>query len=301
MLQRVSIGVNSGTARTAVYERGAALYEPGMAGPEPERAPPWAAPFERIGAATLAFFAEAGQMALLLASAMAWAARPPYRWRLVLQQMDFAGVGSLFIVLLTGLFTGLVFALQSSFAFAKFNAESLVGATVVISLCRELGPVLTGLMVAGRAGSAIATELGTMRVSEQIDALESMAVSPVQYLVVPRLLALVVVMPLLTMLFDYLGFLGAFVVSIYQAGIDEGTFMGRIGRLAELSDLLGGLFKAGVFGGIIGVVACHKGMSASGGSKGVGLAATSTVVTCSVLILVVDYLLTTLLIQVFGT
>ena len=130
--------------------------------------------------------------------------------------------------------------------------------------------------------------------------MEALAVSPTQYLVVPRVLALIFVMPLLTMLFVYIGFLGAFAVSVYQAGIDEGTFMGRIGRIVELSDLLGGLFKSAVFGGIIGIVACHKGMSASGGSKGVGLAATSTVVSCSVLILVVDYLLTTAILHYFG-
>lgn len=261
----------------------------------------WArAPFERVGNGAIGFFKEVGELCYLAASAFVWSLRPPYRIGLFFQQADFVGVGSLFIVLLTGLFTGLVFALQSSFAFAKFNATSLVGATVVISLCRELGPVLTGLMVAGRAGSAIATELGTMRVTEQIDALEAMAVSPVQYLVVPRVLALIITMPLLTMLFNYLGFLGAFIVAVYQSGINEGTFMGRIHRLVELSDLLGGLFKASVFGGIIGLVACQRGITASGGSKGVGMAATRTVVTCSVSILVVDYFLTTALLAFGG-
>jgi phospholipid/cholesterol/gamma-HCH transport system permease protein len=254
------------------------------------------APFEQVGTGVIAFFSEVGEVAMLGARAVAWGLRPPYRARLLMLQAEYIGVGSLFIILLTGVFTGLVFALQSSFAFAKFNAQSLVGATVVISLCRELGPVLTGLMVTGRAGSAIATELGTMRVTEQIDALETMAVSPIQYLVVPRVLALVLVMPMLTMLFNYVGFLGAFVVSVFQQGIDQGTFMGRIHRLAEISDLLGGLFKSAVFGGVIGVVGCYKGMNASGGSRGVGLAATSTVVTCSVSILVIDYFLTTIII-----
>jgi phospholipid/cholesterol/gamma-HCH transport system permease protein len=254
-------------------------------------------PLERIGTGVITFFTEVGNTAILAGRALAWAVRPPYRMTLLMLQAEFIGVGSLFIILLTGIFTGLVFALQSSFAFAKFNAQSLVGATVVISLCRELGPVLTGLMVTGRAGSAIATELGTMRVTEQIDALETMAVSPVQYLVVPRVLALILTMPLLTMLFNFVGFIGAFAVSVYQSGIDEGTFMGRIHRIVELSDLLGGLFKSAVFGGVIGLVACYKGMNASGGSRGVGLAATNTVVTCSVSILVVDYFLTTLIIM----
>ncbi|MEL6186043.1 MAG: ABC transporter permease, partial [Myxococcota bacterium] len=157
----------------------------------------------------MTLFREVGETAMLGFSVIAWTFRPPYRLRLLLQQAEFIGVGSLFIVLLTGLFTGLVFALQSSFAFATFNAESLVGATVVISLTRELAPVLAGLMVTGRAGSAIATELGTMKVSEQIDALSTMAVSPVQYLAVPRVLAMTLVMPLLTMLFNMVGFLGA--------------------------------------------------------------------------------------------
>ena len=256
------------------------------------------APFERVGGSVIGFFTEVGEVVILFFRMVTWLLRPPYRLQLLFQQCDFVGVGSLFIVLLTGVFTGLVFALQSSFAFAKFNAESLVGATVVISLCRELAPVLTGLMVTGRAGSAMATELGTMRVSEQIDALETFAISPVQYLVVPRVIALILMMPLLTMLFNYVGFLGAFVVSVFQAGINEGTFMGRIHRLVEISDLVGGLLKSAVFGGVIGVIACHKGMNASGGSRGVGLAATSTVVTSSVAILIIDYILTTLLLMV---
>ena len=236
-------------------------------------------------------------MTILAFSMMGWALRPPYRFRLLLLQCEFVGVGSLFIVLLTGVFTGLVFALQSSFAFAKFNAESLVGATVVISLTRELAPVLTGLMVTGRAGSAMATELGTMRVTEQIDALETFAISPTQYLVVPRVLALTLMLPLLTMLFNYVGFLGAYVVSVFQAGINEGTFMGRIYRLADITDLLGGLVKSAVFGYVMGLIACYRGMNAAGGSRGVGLAATSTVVTSSVSILVLDYIMTTILLM----
>lgn len=264
--------------------------------------PAWAvaarAPFEAIGKGVLELFRQIGDTVLLALSVGSWLVRPPYRVRLFLQQCEFIGVGSLFIVLLTGIFTGLVFALQSSFAFAKFNAQSLVGATVVISLCRELAPVLTGLMVTGRAGSAIATELGTMRVTEQIDALSTMAVSPIQYLVAPRVVAMTLMMPLLTMLFNAVGFLGAYVVSIYQAEINEGTFMGRIKQIVELSDLAGGLFKAAFFGLAIGLIACQRGMNAEGGSRGVGLAATGTVVTGSVTILILDYLLTSILLKV---
>jgi phospholipid/cholesterol/gamma-HCH transport system permease protein len=256
-------------------------------------------PVERLGSGVIDFFTEVGHVSLLGFQVVTWALRPPYRLSLLLAQCEFVGVGSLFIVLLTGVFTGLVFALQSSFAFAKFNAESLVGATVVISLCRELAPVLTGLMVTGRAGSAMATELGTMRVTEQIDALETFAINPIQFLAVPRVLALVITMPMLTMLFNYVGFLGAYVISVFQAGINEGTFMGRIHRLVEITDLLGGLGKSAVFGLVIGLIACHKGMNAAGGSRGVGLAATSTVVTSSVAILITDYFMTSVLLVVF--
>lgn len=255
------------------------------------------APFESVGRGTITLVSEIGATVMLAFSFLAWAVRPPYRLRLFLVQCEFIGVGSLFIVLLTGIFTGLVFALQSSFAFAKFNAESLVGATVVISLCRELAPVLTALMVTGRAGSAIATELGTMKVTEQIDALSTMAVSPVQYLVVPRVLAMTLTMPLLTMLFNFVGFIGAYIVSVFQTGINQGTFMGRIHQIVELSDLAGGLFKSAVFGFAIAVIACYRGIHASGGSRGVGLAATGTVVTGSVTILILDYMLTSLLLE----
>lgn len=253
------------------------------------------APFEALGGGLLGVLREVGDTALLGLQVVAWTFRPPFRPWLLLQQAEFIGVGSLFIVLLTGLFTGLVFALQSSFAFETFNAESLVGATVVISLTRELAPVLAGLMVTGRAGSAIATELGTMRVSEQIDALSTMAVNPIQYLAVPRVLATALVMPMLTMLFNMVGFVGAYTVSVFQAGIDRGTFMGRIEQYVTLTDVLGGLFKSGVFGFVVALIACQKGMSASGGSRGVGVAATQTVVSGSVTILILDYVLTTVI------
>ena len=255
-------------------------------------------PIEALGRRTVGVLTELGDVVLLMVGMFRWAVKPPFRWRLTLHQAEFIGVGSLFIVLLTGLFTGLVFALQSTVAFAKFSAESLVGATVVIAMCRELAPVLTGLVVAGRAGSAIATELGTMKVTEQVEALSTMAVSPVQYLVVPRVLAMTAVMPLLTMLFNGVGFIGAYLVSVYQSGINEGTFMGRIHQIVQLSDLLGGLLKAGVFGFAIALIACHKGLTASGGSRGVGVAATQTVVSGSIAVLFLDYLMTNMMLMV---
>jgi len=209
--------------------------------------------------------------------------------------MDFVGFGSLFIVLLTGFFTGAVFAYQSAYAFRLFSAESLVGATVAIAITRELGPVLTGLMVTGRVASAMATELGTMRVTEQIDAMSTMAVNPVQYLIVPRVLATFMLMPALCVLFDFIGILGSFVVGVGLLGIDFGPFSARIEDLLQVQDILNGLVKAAVFGIVISFVGCFKGYYASGGAKGVGEATTAAVVISSISILILDYFLTVLM------
>ena len=206
--------------------------------------------------------------------------------------MEFVGVGSLFIVVLTGVFTGAVFALQGAGAFRMFNAESLVGSTVGLSLARELSPVLTGLMVTGRAGSGIATELGTMRVTEQIDALYTMAVNPVQYLIVPRFLAGLIMVPVLSGLFTLVGMVGCYFVGVVLLGIDEGVFLEKVRWFVDPSDLSSGLIKSCVFGGILTMVGCYKGFYASGGARGVGLATTQSVVASSVIILVSDYFLT---------
>ena len=209
--------------------------------------------------------------------------------------MEFVGVGSLFIVVLTGLFTGAVFALQGAGAFRMFNAESLVGSTVGLSLARELSPVLTGLMVTGRAGSGIATEIGTMRVTEQIDALYTMAVNPVQYLVVPRFIAGLIMVPILSGLFTLVGMVGCYVVGVVMLGIDEGVFIEKVKWFVEPADLASGLIKACVFGGILTMVGCYKGFYAAGGARGVGIATTQSVVASSVIILVSDYFLTAMM------
>lgn len=238
-----------------------------------------------------------GRICQLVFETLLWSVRPPYRPRVLLQAMDFVGVGSLFIVCLTGLFTGAVFALQGAIAFRLFNAESLVGSTVGISLARELSPVLTGLMVAGRAGSGIATELGTMRVTEQIDALYTMAVNPVQYLVVPRVIAGVVMVPALSALFTLVGMVGAWFVGVILLSIDEGVFISKVQWYVSTKDLTSGLIKACVFGAIVTIVGCYKGFYASGGARGVGLATTQAVVNASVAILVADYFLTALMFE----
>ncbi len=232
---------------------------------------------------------------ILLGQTLFWLFRPPFRARLFVQQMEFIGAGSTFIVLLTGLFTGMVFAVQTIQTFRLFNAETLVGSVVALALMRELAPVLTALMVTGRVGSAIATELGTMRVTEQIDALSTMAVHPVQYLVVPRVVAAVIMLPVLTAFCDLVGIGGAYYVSVHLMGVDGGMFLDKIQMYADRWDVVSGLIKAAVFGLILTLVACHKGLNATGGARGVGQATTRTVVLSSILILVVDYFLTLLL------
>jgi phospholipid/cholesterol/gamma-HCH transport system permease protein len=230
-----------------------------------------------------------GQMIFFALEALAWAFRPPYRPELILAQMAFIGVGSIFIVGVTGTFSGMVLALQGNYAMKQFAAEGFVGGSVALALARELAPVLTALMVTGRAGSAIATELGTMRVTEQIDAMDSMAVNPIQYLVVPRIIAAIVVFPALTMVFNALGYAGAFVMGIYVAGIPEGPFIEHTRGFLVPEDVTHGLLKAVLFGAVVATITCWRGYAATGGARGVGEGTTRAVVSSSIGILIVDY------------
>jgi phospholipid/cholesterol/gamma-HCH transport system permease protein len=218
--------------------------------------------------------------------------RPPYRLDLLLAQMAFIGVGSSFIVGLTGTFTGMVLALEGSYALHQFSAEGYVGSTVAISLARELSPVLTALMITGRAGSAMATELGTMRVTEQIDAMETMAVDPLHYLVVPRVVAAIAMFPVMTMVFNAVGFAGAYMMGIYVENIQPGPFLEHTRSIVVPDDIYAGLVKALFFGGVVAFVTTFRGFSARGGAKGVGVATTKAVVTSSIAILVFDYAIT---------
>lgn len=236
-----------------------------------------------------------GLALILLWESFYWLFRPPFRVMLFLQSMEFIGAGSLGIVVLTGLFTGMVFAVQTVASFRLFNAETIVGSTVALALMRELAPVLTSLIVAGRVGSAIATELGTMKVTEQVDALYTMAVNPVQYLVTPRIVAAIVMLPILTAICDIIGIAGAYYVSVELLDVDGGMFIDKIQHYAKPWDAISGLIKAGVFGLILSLIGCHKGLNATGGARGVGIATTQTVVLSSILILVADYFLTILL------
>ncbi len=248
-----------------------------------------------LGTVALNISRETGRVMLLLLEALGWLFRPPWRWRLFFKQMEFIGVNSVFVVALTSLFTGMVLALQTYYAFRMFSAETLVGATVALSMTRELGPVITALMVTGRAGSAIAAEIGTMRVTEQVDALSVMAINPVQYLVLPRIAAGVIMLPLLTALSDFIGVLGGYLVGVKMLGIHGGIFMNKIYEFVELSDIYNGLIKAACFGLILTLVGCYKGFYTRGGAEGVGRATTQAVVLSSVLILTFDYVLTALM------
>ncbi len=251
--------------------------------------------FGWLGHNFLELLQELGRMMLLFIQAFFWLLRPPFRIRLFLKQMEFIGVNSLFVVGLTSLFTGMVLALQTYYAFRMFGAETLVGATVALSMTRELGPVITGLMVAGRAGSAICAEIGTMRVTEQIDALTVMSINPVQYLVMPRILAGFIMLPLLTIISDVMGIFGGYVVGVQLLDIHGGLFMNRIYEYVELADVYNGLVKASVFGGILTLGGCYKGFYTFGGAEGVGRATTQAVVMSCVLILISDYFLTALM------
>lgn len=244
---------------------------------------------------------------VLAARALRFAFSPPFYWRDLLVQMDRIGVGSIPIVLLTGFFTGMVLALQSSVELTRFGAEVYIGNLVAASMVRELGPVLCALMVAGRSASGIAAELGSMRVTEQIDALQSFGTDPIRKLATPRILAGLIMLPVLTVITDVVGILGGMVISVFRLNLTADAYMqGVLSTLAQSGFLLGffpvdfftGLVKPLVFGGIITLTSCYYGLNTKGGTEGVGNAATRAVVTCSVMILAVDYFLTQFLMVV---
>ena len=246
----------------------------------------------RVGNRIILDIEALGQLLLVLAAALMSLFLPPYRLREVLRQMEFVGVKSLIVVSLTGTFTGMVLALQTYYAFATFNAEAMVGATVALSMTRELGPVLSSLMVTARAGSAMAAQLGTMRVTEQIDALSTMAVDPIEYLFAPRILAALIMVPVLTVYFDFLGIMGGYFVGVNYLHIPSGPFINSMIKYTDYIDLVDGLIKSCVFGLILSFISCYKGYTAAKGAEGVGLATTQAVVLSSVLIMISDYFLT---------
>jgi phospholipid/cholesterol/gamma-HCH transport system permease protein len=245
-----------------------------------------------VGEGVAKFIKEIGRVLLLLVDTIRWSFYPPFRTDLLFQQMERVGVKSALVVILTGIFTGMVLALQSFHATRKFGAETLVGVTVALSMTRELGPVLTSFMVTGRAGSAMAAEIGAMRVTEQIDALFAMAVNPIKYLIVPRVLASIVVVPILTAIADFVGIMGGYFMGVTILGINAGAFVANMEKYVELNDIYHGIIKAAVFGLILSIIGCYKGYTATGGAEGVGKATTQSVVQSAVAILAANYFLT---------
>jgi phospholipid/cholesterol/gamma-HCH transport system permease protein len=239
-----------------------------------------------------------GDHVILFARAMSWLPRRPYRAGNYLEACEYIGFGSLAIVLLVGAFTGMVMSLQSVYAFRQFQLESFAGGTTGKALALELAPVLTALMMAGRAGAGIATEIGTMRISEQIDALESMAVNPVQFLVLPRLIAGMLMAPILTLLFFVIGMTGAYFVAVVGEGVDHGQFVLHTRDILEPIDVIQGLIKSVAFGLLVILIGCFQGYNAHGGGRGVGLGTTRAVVYGSVIVLMSDYFLSQILLRI---
>ena len=232
---------------------------------------------------------------ILFVQTIGWIFRPPWEGREILKQMEEVGVRSFPVVAITSAFTGMVLALQSYTGFKRFGAETMVGTVVALSMTRELGPVLTGLMVSGRVGSAMAAELGTMRVTEQIDALYTLATNPIQYLIVPRFLATTIMLPLLVIFADVIGILGGYLVSVQILGTNPTHYFRRTWDFLELNDFYSGLIKAVFFGMIIAMISCYQGFSTAGGAEGVGQATTKAVVSSSLIILISNYFITAIL------
>jgi phospholipid/cholesterol/gamma-HCH transport system permease protein len=245
-----------------------------------------------IGAVFLAFLAAVGRLARFALQAIAAVFSPPYFPGLVLRQVLYIGFYSLPVVGLTALFTGMVLALQSYTGFSRFNAQSAVATVVVLSMTRELGPVIASLMVAGRVGAAMAAEIGTMRVTEQIDALTTLSTDPLRYLVLPRLIAGLVTLPVLVLIADIIGVFGGFLVGTYKLEFNPQAYLTQTEQYLETMDVVSGLVKAAVFGFIIALMGCYHGYHSRGGAEGVGQATTHAVVSSSILILIFNYALT---------
>jgi phospholipid/cholesterol/gamma-HCH transport system permease protein len=247
-----------------------------------------------VGRTALGLCQTTGRMTNFAVEGLSHAVRPPFYLRAFGKALIDIGFFSLPVVALTAVFTGMVLALQSSTGLSRFAADGAVASLVVLSVTRELGPVLAGLMVAGRVGAAMAAEIGTMRVTDQIDALSTLSTNPMKYLVTPRLLAGLVALPLLVVVADILGVLGGFIIAVLKLGYNPGVYLSNTANFVQFDDVMSGLVKAAVFGLLIALMGCYHGYNSRGGAQGVGAATTSAVVAASVLILAFDYVLTEL-------
>lgn len=254
-------------------------------------------PLQRLGGTASKFFAAVGRLALFAGQGVYHCFAPPFFFRLFVRQLVEIGYYSLPVVGMTALFTGMVLALQSYTGFSRFSAEGAVATVVVLSVTRELSPVLAGLMVAGRVGAAIAAEIGTMRVTEQIDALTTLSTNPYKYLIAPRLLAGTLVLPALVLVGDIIGVFGGYLVGVYSLGFGPENYLHKTWEYLESEDVISGLWKAAAFGFIVTLMGCYNGFNSKRGAQGVGAATTNAVVSASILILICNYLLT----QVFFT
>ena len=251
-------------------------------------------PLAIIGRLFLSFLAAIGDLTLFAGRAVVQGVSGPYYPRAILRQMVDIGYYSLPVVGLTAIFTGMVLALQSYTGFSRFEAQSAVATIVVLSMTRELGPVLAGLMVAGRVGASMAAEIGTMRVTEQIDALTTLSTDPFKYLVWPRLIAGLLMLPLLVLVADIIGVFGGYIVGIYKLGFGPYEYINNTFEFLETEDVVSGLVKAAVFGFLVALMGCYQGYHSKGGAQGVGAATTKAVVSASILILTANYMVTEL-------
>ncbi|MCC6221044.1 MAG: ABC transporter permease [Deltaproteobacteria bacterium] len=254
---------------------------------------------QRVGRGVLDGTRDFGATWVFLAQVVARAFTPPFNLNLIFQQLNAIGVQSIAVVSLVGIFTGAVLAVQGEYTLSKFGATAYTGSAVALSLIRELGPVLTALMVNGRAGSAMTAELGIMKITEQVDALRSMAVDPMRYLMVPRIIAGVISVPLLTSIFNIVGIAGGYFIGVHNLGLASGTFISEMAHAVKDVDVISGLVKSIFFGLCFSWISCYKGWTCGFGAVGVNRATTSAVVTSSVVILVLDYFLTSIMTQVF--
>jgi len=239
-----------------------------------------------------------GRISIFTGRFFYWAIRPPFRFRLLFEQLYFIGNRSLFIIILSGAFTGMVLAYQTYFGFKLINVDTLVGPVVAISLSKELAPVLGGLILAGRCGAAMAAQIGTMKVTEQIDALEVMGINSIQYLAIPRIIATTFALPMLSIIFLLVGGVGAFVIGTKTLLIDEALFYSKLGEFMFLEDMYQGIIKAFFFGFVISVIGTYFGFQVRQGAEGVGKGTNFAVVWGMISVLVLDYFLTSFLIKV---
>lgn len=248
----------------------------------------------KIGQNTISLARGLGEFSIFAILSISSALRPPIYFALIFRQFLFIGFYSLPVVAMTAFFSGAVLALQSYTGFSRFSAESSIATVVVLSITRELGPVLAGLMVAGRVGASIAAEIATMRVTEQIDALYTLSTDPIKYLIFPKVIASILMLPCLVLIGDVIGVMGGYLVSVYKLGFNSSNYITNTFRYLETVDVVSGLVKATAFGLIIGVVSCYSGYYSEKGAKGVGNATTNAVVKSSILILLTNYLITEL-------